>query len=90
MDAPMRFDFMIDGQPATPRTFIGESLVRPPGMPFTVQDSLSDLASAGRPGRMPAPPCLTVWRSKTQYGGETAIELDEQTKQELRSLGYIQ
>jgi hypothetical protein len=90
MDAPIRFDLRIDGEPATRQTFIGESLTGPADTPFTMRDSLSALASAGKPARSPAPPCFVVWRSTSRYGGETVVDLDEQTRQELRSLGYIQ
>jgi arylsulfatase A-like enzyme len=90
MDAPIRFDFRIDGIPAAGRTFIGRSLTRPPEMPFAMRDSIAEQAVTGRPSTMPDPPYLTVWRTTSRYEGETTIELDEETKQNLRSLGYIQ
>jgi arylsulfatase A-like enzyme len=89
-DAPMRFNFKIDGEPATERTFIGESLESPATMPFTERDSPEDHGETGEPASRPDPPYILVWLARSEYGGDTTIELDEETMNELRSLGYIQ
>ena len=89
-DAQIRFDFKIDGEAATERTFIGRELSRPVTMPFTEQDSPDDGGAKAEPDGRPEPPYFLVWLSKAGFGGETTVELDEETEEELRSLGYIQ
>jgi arylsulfatase A-like enzyme len=89
-DAHIRFDFRIDGKPATEQTFIGSSLLRPIIMPFVEQDPGDQGGGKGEPTTRPDPPYCLVWLAKARYGSRRTIELDEETKQELRSLGYIQ
>jgi arylsulfatase A-like enzyme len=89
-DAPMGFYFRIDGEPAIERTYIGESLQRPAAMPFSERDAPMSPSDKGEPTTRPDPPYILVWLSKNEYGGDTTIELDEETRNELRSLGYIQ
>jgi hypothetical protein len=31
-----------------------------------------------------------VWHTENPYAGDTAFQLDDQTKKELRALGYVQ
>jgi hypothetical protein len=89
-DAPVQFDFKIDGKPATQQTYIGKTLSSPVTMPFTDWDSVDDGDSKAEPETRPEPPYFIVWLSKAGFEGETAMELDEETEKELRSLGYIQ
>ncbi len=91
-DAPIRFDLRIDSQPATERTYVGASLLKPVTMPFIEQDAPQAEAEAdkGEPPNRPDPPYCLVWLAKTGYGTGRTIELDEETEHELRSLGYIQ
>jgi hypothetical protein len=89
-DAQIRFDFKIDGQAATERTFIGKDLARPVTMPFTDQDSPGDGGAKAEPEGRPEPPYVLVWLAKAAFEGETTLEMDEETEKELRSLGYIQ
>jgi arylsulfatase A-like enzyme len=89
-DAPVEFDFKIDGQRVAQQTFIGKALSMPVTMPFTDWDSVDDGDSKAEPDMRPKPPYFLVWLSKAGFESETAMELDEETEKELRSLGYIQ
>jgi hypothetical protein len=86
----MRLDLEIGGRAATKQTFIGKTMTNPVTMPFIEKDSREDQSDKGQPVSKPKPPYFLIWRSGAQYGEDTSIELDEETKQELRSLGYIQ
>ena len=87
---PVRFDLKIDGETAAGRTFFGESLATPAGVPFTKQDASLGRTSWGEPPHRPEPPYFLIWLDRTPYMGDTTIELDEAAKQELRSVGYLQ
>jgi arylsulfatase A-like enzyme len=91
-EAPIRFDFRIDSEPATECTYVGASLLKPVTMPFIEQDAPQAQAGAdkGEPLNRPDPPYCLVWLAKTGYGTGRTVELDEETEHELRSLGYIQ
>jgi arylsulfatase A-like enzyme len=87
---PVTFDFDIDGRSAISGTYLGESVVPPDEMPFTIRGTRGRAKSAAKPGGTLTPPYILVWYSESRYTGETAIKLDEETKKELRALGYIQ
>jgi arylsulfatase A-like enzyme len=87
---PLEFDLRIDGQPATGQTYLGRSMVQPGDMPFTQKGRRAKTTSEGRPAGELDPPYILVWFEESSYKGDTAIQLDEETKKELRSLGYIQ
>jgi hypothetical protein len=89
-DASILFDLNIDGQPAVDKTFIGASMLQPVTMPFMEADSPEEGIDKGPPGRRPEPPYFLVWLAKSGFESRKTIELDEETKQELRALGYIQ
>jgi arylsulfatase len=87
---PLHFEFAIDGEPAVNETYLGESLENLGTMPFTQRANKPNLKSEGKPERRPPPPYFLVWLSEGTYRGETAIELNEETRRELRAVGYIQ
>ena len=87
---PVQFDFKFDGRSATKNTYVGEALETPDAMPFTLKGKRPRAGSAGRPAGCPEPPHILVWYEKSRYHGDTSIKLDEDTKKELRALGYIQ
>jgi arylsulfatase A-like enzyme len=89
-EAPIRFDIRIDGEPAAECTYVGAQLLKPVTMPFIEQDSPEAETDKGEPVSRPDPPYCLVWLAKAGYGTGRTIELDEETEQELRSLGYIQ
>jgi arylsulfatase A-like enzyme len=86
----LEFDIEIDGEKATEKTYLGEGLTNPPSMPFTQKVARAHAKAGGRPSGLPDPPCVLIWLSEADYRGDTAFELDEETKKELRALGYIQ
>jgi arylsulfatase A-like enzyme len=87
---PVRFNLAIDGRSAIDRTFTGSSLANPDEMPFIRKPGRAKVKSDGRPsGDLSAPYCL-LWHSEGHYRGDTSIKLDEQTRKELKALGYIQ
>jgi arylsulfatase A-like enzyme len=87
---PGKFDLRIDGEALAARTFVGESLRNPNGIPFTVKRRRANAASPTGPVPRPDPPYFLVWHSEPQYAGDTSVRMDEATKRELRALGYIQ
>jgi arylsulfatase A-like enzyme len=88
--APIEFDFAIDGEPALERTFMGRVLERPAHMPFIRRGGLAAAKLAGNPSSRPTPPYVLVRYHKYRYSEESAVKLTEQTKRELRAIGYIQ
>ncbi len=86
----IHFDLQIDGVPAARETYLGQSLACLERMPFTQRANKPKLKARGRPEDRPAPPYFLVWLTEGRYGGETAIDLSEETKKELRAIGYIQ
>ena len=87
---PVKFDFRIDGNPAADVTFLGDAHSNPGEMPFVQKGKRSQVLSEGRPAAPLSAPYILVWFEKAAYRGETFLKLDEETKKELRSLGYIQ
>jgi hypothetical protein len=87
---PIVFDLWIDGKPAIRNTSIGRSLSQPVTMPFTEQIEQGLAAAEGEPDTRPRSPYCLVWLYRSGYREGSPVELDEETKQELRSLGYIQ
>ena len=87
---PLSFDLRIDGVPAADATFIGESLKTPVAMPFSRKASRAARKSGGRPLRKLRGPCFQVWYSEAHHRGEERAQLRDETRRELRALGYIQ
>ncbi|MFH1312220.1 MAG: sulfatase [Candidatus Eisenbacteria bacterium] len=90
MGMPISFDLKIDGMPAAGKTFIGKSLKTPDGMPFSTKASRAAAESGSGPTPRPEGPYFLIWREEARYRGATRAELGEETKRELRALGYIQ
>jgi arylsulfatase A-like enzyme len=89
-EAPVRFYLTIDGDPATGRTFVGRQLAPAPAMPFTQAPSHGQDSSMDAPATRPEPPYVVIWNERAGFMSDTRIKLDEATREELRSLGYIQ
>ncbi len=90
-EIPVRFDLKIDGRSALPSTYLGAGLEKPSEMPFTQKAKREKIKARGRPARRPAEsPYIAVWITEDVFRGETAITLTDETRKELRSLGYIQ
>ncbi|MGD9141232.1 MAG: sulfatase-like hydrolase/transferase, partial [bacterium] len=90
-EIPLEFDLKIDGMRAFESTYLGRSLEKPADMPFTQRAKRENIKARGKPGRRPpTTPYIAVWVSENVFRGETALDLSDETKRELRSLGYIQ
>jgi arylsulfatase A-like enzyme len=89
-ELPVKFDFKINGGSAVGSTYLGQSCDVPEEMPFTVKPRRGRVRSQGKPQSQLEAPYVLVWFEEARYTGDTAIDLDEQTKKELRALGYIQ
>jgi arylsulfatase A-like enzyme len=90
-EIPLEFDLKIDGQPALASTYLGASLESPTEMPFRQRPKRDNIKARGKPARRPPEsPYIAVWVSENVFRGETALDLSEETRRELRSLGYIQ
>ena len=89
-DFPVHFDLRIDGRPAAEATYLGPDLATLGQMPFTQRANKPRLKSRGAPDGRPPAPYFLVWLTEGKFRGETAIELNDETKRELRAIGYIQ
>jgi hypothetical protein len=87
---PIRFDIRIDGEHVPEKVFIGESLSNPKQFPLALRRRRCTVHQAGGPRKRPDPPYALIWHSEPRYKGNTVIKLNEQTRRELRALGYIQ
>jgi hypothetical protein len=87
---PVILDIRIDGDNASDKTFIGETLRNPRQMPFKAGRRRGTVDSRAGPPTRPQPPYCVVWHSEPQYTGDTAMKLNDQTRRELKALGYIQ
>ncbi|MFH1313225.1 MAG: sulfatase [Candidatus Eisenbacteria bacterium] len=87
--APVEFNFRIDSVPAMQSTFLGPGLLQTDRMPFTQRGGRAAEGLRGRPDRRPEPPYVLVWQSRSRFGGHTKVRLNEQTKADLKALGYI-
>jgi arylsulfatase A-like enzyme len=85
----IRFDLQIDGRRAVPGTFLGRELVEAKEMPFTRKGAPAGRDSEGEPPARPESTCFLVWHSGGGLEGEARARLDEETKKQLRALGYL-
>ncbi|MFH1221387.1 MAG: sulfatase [Candidatus Eisenbacteria bacterium] len=88
--SPIEFDLKMDGQRMSSGTFVGQQLIQQRGMPFTQKGPPAGRETEGEPSERPAPPYFMVWRSGGMSLGETPARLTEDTKKQLRTLGYLQ
>jgi arylsulfatase A-like enzyme len=86
---PLTFDLRIDGEHAADRTFLGEGLTNPEGIPFTHKARRRGVGR-GTPAARPQPPYFVVWHAGAEYEIDTPVKLGEDTELQLRALGYIQ
>ena len=90
-EIPVAFDLMIDGNAALENTYLGAGLEKPAEMPFSQKAKREGIKARGRPGRRPPEsPYIAVWITENVFRGDTALDLSDETRRELRSLGYIQ
>jgi hypothetical protein len=87
--APATFYLEVDGKPALGRVFLGGLAASPSSMPFTLEGSPGSEAAFGRPERAAAPGGqFSLWRTRPATADQP-MTLDEDTRERLRSLGYV-
>lgn len=84
------FDLKIDGRAVPERIFIGEAAKHPEKVPFVRKTGQMGARTWGAPTQKPAPPYFLVWREQGRQVSQIPATLTEDTKRELRALGYIQ
>ncbi len=87
---PVTFHVSMDGKPVPDRTYLGESLKHPLEMPFARTARRVKAGSSAGPASRPAPPYCLIWHCENEYGAEVPSVLEEDTRKDLRALGYIQ
>jgi len=88
-EAPVTFYLEVDGRPAPDRVILGGQAARPASMPFMLEGSPGSVAAFSRPERSAAPGGLfSLWRTRPA-APDQPITLDDETRERLRSLGYV-
>jgi hypothetical protein len=88
-EAPVTFYLAVDDEPAPDRVFLGSRADRPPTMPFTLAGSPGSETAFRPPARRATEGGLfTLWRTPPVTPDQPVV-LDDETKERLRSLGYI-
>jgi arylsulfatase A-like enzyme len=88
-EAPATFYLEVDGQAAPERIVLGGLAARPPSMPFTLEGSPGSEAAFGRPERTALPGGqFSLWRTRPATPDQP-MTLDDDTRERLRSLGYV-
>ena len=87
--APLLFDLWIDGVPAVKKTFLGPELSPVESMPFENAGRRKSKAK-GIPTDSPEAPYFHVWYAGVGSQGETPVTLSDDTRRQLKALGYIQ
>jgi arylsulfatase A-like enzyme len=89
-DASVTFYLLIDGRPLLERVVLGGRRARPREMPFTLEGLPSDAAAFERPPHAEGTELgFYLWRNRPA-GPEQEIVLDDEIRERLRSLGYVQ
>ncbi len=86
---PLVFDLKIDGMSAVRRTFLGPELSPVESMPFEDAGRRKSKAK-GTPTDRPEAPYFHVWYAGVGFQGETPVTLSDDTRRQLKALGYIQ
>ena len=86
---PIKFDVKMDGEPAETVTYLGEKLLQPETIPFSeIAGRFKD--TEGIPMERPDPPYILVWHAGRRFEPGITVELGDDTKRQLKALGYIQ
>jgi arylsulfatase A-like enzyme len=89
-EAPVTFELLIDGRPAAQAVLLGGAAVRPHAMPFTLEGTPHSEAAYDRPPDPPRPLARFLLYRNRLGTPEEPVTLDQETRERLRSLGYIQ
>jgi len=88
-DAPVTFNLLIDGRAVIARVFLGGRAIVPPRMPFHLRGDARGTDPFTRPAHTEGKDLgFFIWRNRPAAPGET-ITLDDEIKERLRSLGYL-
>jgi arylsulfatase A-like enzyme len=88
-DSEVTFYLMIDGEPSQQAIALGARRSRPRGMPFTLEGAPSSDLAFERPIYEPGDEVgFFLWRTRPATAGQ-AITLDEEIRERLESLGYV-
>jgi len=89
-EVPVTFELLLDGRPVPQRVLLGGAAARPPAMPFTLEGMPNSAAAFARPPDPPRPvPRFMLYRNPLA-APEEPVTLDDETRERLRSLGYVQ
>jgi arylsulfatase len=88
-EAPVTFYLEVDGRPATGQVALGGLSAHPSSIPFTLEGNPGADAAFQPPERGATPGGLfSLWRTRPATSDQP-ISLDEETRERLRSLGYV-
>ncbi len=88
-DASVRFKLLIDGRPRSERVFLGGRKALPPALPFELPGLAQQGAAFSRPPHAGGRDLgFYLWRLPPALPDQ-AIVLDDEIRERLRSLGYI-
>jgi arylsulfatase A-like enzyme len=88
-DSPVEFYLLIDGRPALDRIFLGGNAMNPKVMPFELEGKPTQEAAFRKPARADGRDLgFFLWRLPPA-APDQAIVLDDEIRERLRSLGYI-
>jgi arylsulfatase A-like enzyme len=88
-DSGVEFYFLIDGHPVPDQVFLGGKQSHPRSMPFTLEGRPSVDAAFTKPPRVDGRDLgFFVWRLRPA-GPDQSVVLDDEIRERLRSLGYI-
>jgi arylsulfatase len=85
--ATVTYDLRADGRPAA-ETLLGARAQHPQAMPFRLGPGGDESVFAPPPEGTCKPPCFLLWRTHPASPDEPVV-LDPETRERLRSLGYI-
>ena len=89
MTSPALVTFTLDGRPVTERVFLGGNEARPRAVPFTLEGKPSAEAAFTKPPRADGRDLgFFIWRLKPA-AADQEIVLDDEIRERLRSLGYV-
>jgi arylsulfatase A-like enzyme len=88
-DSPVEFYLLIDGRPVLERVFLGGNAANPNLMPFQLEGKPTMEAAFRKPPRADGRDLgFFVWRLRPA-AADQAIVLDDEIRERLKSLGYI-
>jgi len=89
VDAPVEFNLLVDGRPVLDRIFLGGKEAHPRAMPFSLEGKPSADAAYSKPPRADGRELgFFIWRLRPA-APDQEIVLDDEIRERLRSLGYI-